>query len=226
MNPTKNTEDIDFYKYWLILKRHWLPSACIFGFTVILALIAALSQTEVFQASGKLKFKKQDPTSALVTEASEKISQLEALKVINSPLDTEAEVISSYPIVSKTIAELNLTNSENELVSYQDFLKSLEIKNIPGTDILLIAYKSPQPEEAVRVVNELMKIYRENNIRVNRTEAAAARDFINQQLPKNEQSVAQAEAALRNFKEKHNTVNLEVESSTYVQEMRKLLVRL
>ena len=170
----------------------------------------------MFQASGKLKFKKQDPTSALVTEASEKISQLEALKVINSPLDTEAEVIRSYPIVSKTIAELNLTNSDNELVSYQDFLKSLEVKNIPGTDILLISYKSPQPEETVRVVNELMKIYRENNIMVNRTEAAAAREFINQQLPKNEQSVAQAEAALRNFKEKHNTVNLEVEYSTYV----------
>lgn len=223
MNHRQNPEDIiDVYRYWLILKLHWLPAVCIFSLTFVLSLIAALSQTEIFQASGRLKFKKHDATSSLVTEAAEKIGQLETLKFINTPLDTEAEVIRSYPIVSQTIKELDLTNPEDELVTYEDFLKSLEIKNIPGTDVLLISYKSRDPQEAVKVVDQLMEIYQEHNILVNRTEAAAAREFINQQLPKTEQSLAQAEAALRNFKESYKIVDLETESQLDVEQIGEL----
>lgn len=222
MNYRQNTEDIDFYKYWLILKLHWFPAISIFSFTVIIALIAAVSQAEVFRASGRLKFKKHNATSALVTETAEKIGQLETLKFINTPLDTEAEVIRSYPIVSQTIEALDLTDNEQERVTYEDFLKSLEIKNIPGTDVLLISYKSRDSQEAVKVVNQLMNIYQENNILVNRTEAAAAREFINQQLPKTEQSLTQAEVALRNFKESYNTVDLETESKLNVEQISEL----
>ena len=222
MNHRQNPEDIDFYRYWLILKLHWLPAIGIFSLSVLLSLIAALSQTKIYQASGRLKFKKHDATSALVTEAAGKIGQLETLKFINTPLDTEAEVIRSYPIISQTIEELDLTNTKGELVTYEDFLKSLGIKNLPGTDILLISYKSRDPQEAVKVVDQLMKVYQENNILVNRTEAAAAREFINQQLPKTEQSLAQAETALRNFKETYNTVDLETESKINVEQISEL----
>lgn len=222
MNSRKHPEDLDLNKYLLVLKRHRKPAILVFLLTVIFALVSAVSQTEIYQASGKLKFKKHNTSSSLTTEAGEKIGQLETLKFVNTPLDTEAEVIRSYDVVNQTIEELNLTNDDNEPVKYQDFLKALELKNIPGTDVLLVSYKNAEPQTAKQVVDKLMENYLEKNIQFNRVEAATARQFINEQLPKTEQSLSKAEAALRDFKEKHNTVNLATESELKVTEISEL----
>jgi capsular exopolysaccharide synthesis family protein len=209
-------EDIDFQKYWLILKRHWLPATVVWGAAVALATSVAFSQKSTYEASGKLRFKKQNTTSALVTQAGEKIGQLDALNSKDTPLDTEAEVLKSSPIVNQTIAVLNLKNDEGKPLSYESFLKKLKVGTVRGTDVLGIAYKSTDREEAIVVVNRLMQIYLKTNILSNRAEAAAARKFINEQLPKVEDTVRQADAALRIFKEKNNVANLEEETKTAV----------
>jgi len=109
-------EDIDFQKYWLILKRHWLPGAVVWGTVVTLAAFVGFSQKPTYEATGKLRFKKQNTTSALVTEAGDKIGQLDTLNSKDTPLDTEAEVLKSVPIVNQTIAELNLKDKKGEPV--------------------------------------------------------------------------------------------------------------
>ncbi|MEW6498566.1 MAG: lipopolysaccharide biosynthesis protein, partial [Cyanobacteriota bacterium] len=190
-------EDIDFQKYWLILKRHWLPGTVVWGTTIALAAFIGLSEKPTYEASGKLRFKKQNTTSALVTEAGEKIGQLDALNSKDTPLDTEAEVLKSAPIVNQTIAALNLKNDKGKPVSYESFLKKLEVKTVRGTDVLSISYESGAREEAIAVVNKLMQIYLKSNIQSNRAEAAAAGNFIKEQLPKVEEAVRKADAELR-----------------------------
>lgn len=215
-------EDIDFQKYWLILKRHWLPATMVWVFTAIAALGVALLSEKQYQAYGKLKFKKQSTTSALVTEAGEKIGTLEPLNLQDSPIDTEAEVLRSVPILMQTIEELDLTTEEGEPISYETFREGLGVKALQGTDVLLVSYKSPEPEEAEAVVNRIMETYIENNVLVNRAEAAAARAFINEQLPKTEKELQKAEAALRTFKEQYNIVKLEEEASLSVIRISEL----
>lgn len=205
-------EDIDFQKYWLILKRHWLPGAVVWGTAVTLAGFVGFSQKPTYEATGKLRFKKQNTTSALVTQAGEKIGQLDALNSKDTPLDTEAEVIQSVPIVNQTIAELNLKDKKGGPVSYDSFIKKLTVKTVRGTDVLGISYESHDREEASAIVNRLMQIYIQTNILSNRAEAAAAGKFINGQLPKVEETVSQADAALRIFKQENNIVNLEEET--------------
>ncbi|MGL6136718.1 MAG: GumC family protein, partial [Planktothrix sp.] len=158
-----------------------------------------------------LRLKKLSTTSALVTDAGEKISTLDSLDAKNTPIDTEAEVIRSAPIIGNVIKQLNIKDKDGETVGYEDFLKSLGVSLIRGTDILGISYESPDAKEAEAVVNKVMELYIENNILVNRSEAAAARKFISSQLPKQEQELQAAEAELREFKEKYNIVNLEQE---------------
>jgi capsular exopolysaccharide synthesis family protein len=209
-------EDIDVQKYWLILKRHWLPAIAVWGTTVALAAFVGFSQKPTYEATGQLRFKKQNTTSALVTEAGGKIGQLDALNSKDTPLDTEAEVLKSSPIVNQTIAELNLKNEKGKPVVYENFIKILKVKTVRGTDILSISYESRDRQEAIAVVNRIIQIYIKTNILSNRAEAAAARKFLNEQLPKVEDTVRQADAALRIFKEKNNVANLEEETKTAV----------
>jgi capsular exopolysaccharide synthesis family protein len=209
-------EDIDLQKYWLILKRHWLQGAVVWGTIVAVATSIALSQKPTYEASGKLRFKKQNTTSALVTQTGEKIGQLDALNSKDTPLDTEAEVLKSSPIVNQTIADLKLKNAKGEPLTYDSFLKKLKVGTVRGTDVLGITYESTDREEAVNVVNKLIEIYIKTNILSNRSEAAAAGKFINDQLPKVEETVHQADAELRIFKQRNNIANLEEETKAAV----------
>ncbi|QIZ69186.1 GumC family protein [Oxynema aestuarii] len=210
------TEDIDFQKYWLVLKRHWLPSSCVFLLIFALAFAFAYTRKPTYEASGKLLIKKRNTTSALVTEAGAKLGELDSVYQLNSPLDTEAEIISSTPIIEQTIAELQLKGPEGNLIPPGGLLSGLGVKGIKGTDVLLITYQAGNPEEAATVVNKVMEVYIENNILVNRSEAAAAREFINKELPEIEARLSRAEAELRNFKERNNIVELEEEARSAV----------
>ncbi|MGL5881618.1 MAG: Wzz/FepE/Etk N-terminal domain-containing protein, partial [Xenococcaceae cyanobacterium] len=108
MEEQKRTEDIDFHKYWLILKRHWLPASGIWGLTILIAFLMAFFSAKTYEAYGKLRFKKENTISGLVTEAGDKIGKLDSLNYTDTPIDTEAESIASAPIVNKVIKNLLL----------------------------------------------------------------------------------------------------------------------
>lgn len=222
MENKEHPEDIDFQKYWLILKRHWLPASVVWGITVALVASVGFTKQPSYEASGKLRLKKENTTSALVTQAGEKIGKLDTLNSKDSPLDTEAEVIRSAPIVNQTIAELKLKNKKGLPVAYEDFIKALKVKGIRGTDLLSVSYESRDSKEAVAVVDTIMKIYIKNNILTNRAEPAAARAFINQQLPQVEESVRKAELALRTFKEQNQIIDLDQEAKATVAAVENL----
>ena len=212
MELSKHPEDIDFQKYWQILKRHKIPATKVFLGTVILATILALVSEKKYAAYGKLKFTKENTTSALITEGGEKLGKLETLSSTATPVDTESEVIKSAPVVEEVIKQLNLTSKNGEFVSYEDFLKNLSVKNIPGTDILSITYESSNSKEAKTIVNTVINVYIKKNIAINRTQAQAAREFISRQLPKTQAELEVAETQLKAFKEHNNIVNINVET--------------
>jgi capsular exopolysaccharide synthesis family protein len=222
MEAKQYTEDIDFGRYWLTLRRRWLPATSVFVLIVMLATALAFSKKPNYEAQGRLLFKKKSTTSSLVTEATGKISELDTLNQLNTPVDTEAEVVRSIPLIQKTIAALNLKDDKGTLLKPEDLLKQLTVKGIKGTDVLQISFKGKNPKEAAAVVNKLMALYIENNILTNRAEAAAAREFITKQLPETEITVRRAEAALRSFKEKNNVVALEQEAKYAVETIANL----
>jgi len=222
METQEYVEDIDFQKYWLIIKRHWLAGGILWIFVLMVSVFFALTTEKTYEASGKLRFKKQDATSALVTEAGEKIGKIETLSSKDTPLDTEAEVLRSEPIINQTIQALNLKDKKGNSLTYEEFLKNIEVKTIRGTDILLISCKDRQPQTTKLVVDKVMELYIKNNILVNRAEAASAREFINGQLPKNKEVLLKAEAALRTFKEKNNIIDLDTEAKMLVSQIGSL----
>ncbi|MBD2072867.1 polysaccharide biosynthesis tyrosine autokinase [Phormidium sp. FACHB-592] len=216
MEAQSYPEDIDFGKYWLILKRRWVPAGSVFVVVLLLTAIVVALQKPGYEASGKILFRKRDTTAALLTEGAGKVGELESLSQQNTPIDTEAEVLRSLPLIEKTITELDLRDKEGKPVEPEKALKNLTAKGIKGTDVLLVSYKSADPKEAAAFVNQLIKAYLDSNVLVNRTETTAAREFIAQQLPKTEAELRQAEINLRNFKEQNNVVGLKAESDSVV----------
>ncbi|MHC0062270.1 GumC family protein [Nostoc sp. UIC 10890] len=218
--PTENI--VTFNTYSQILKRRWVSAIVIFFPALLIALLPLLLRQPNYVAEGKLLFQKTNITSSL-TGVEAELNKLESVSQNQSnPLNTEAEVIRSIPIVQKTINKLNLKDDKGELLKIQDFLKKLTVKNIDGTDILLVSYEDTKPEMAAEVVNKLMAAYLEYNVSIHRNQTTAARKFLEKQMPNAELTVLKAEADIARFKENYKSVALSEEASKAVENIADL----
>ncbi len=154
----ESTESIGFQQYWLILKRRWLPASVVFASVFALTVLSLLLQKPVYEAEGKLLFKKTSTTSS-ITGLGTDVGQLNPLQKESTPVDTEAEIIRSVPIIQKTITRLDLKDFGGAPLKLQNFLQQLNVSNIRGTDVLQISYKATDPEKTAAVVNTLMAVY-------------------------------------------------------------------
>ncbi|MBE9168907.1 polysaccharide biosynthesis tyrosine autokinase [Pleurocapsales cyanobacterium LEGE 06147] len=212
--------DVNLSGYLLKLKRRWKPALAIFLLTVTATAIGSMFLKKNYAAEGKLLFK-QDRLPSLVGLDKE-VGELKPLLNNQSPLSTQVEVITSGPVLQETIEELQLKNEEGELLKPDDLRQRLNIKLIGGSDVVEISYRNPDPKVAANVVNTLMDVYIQRQIRNIQAEPATAKEFINKQLPQVEAKVAQAESKLREFKETNNVVNLTKEAETTVVELAAL----
>lgn len=208
-------EEIDVQRYWLILQRRWLAAAGVLSGVLAIAAVYALLQRPVYQAEGKLLIKSSSASE--LTGLGETLGQLKALGEQNTPLDTQAEIIRSAPIVQGVIESLGLKDSKGKLLATDVLARNLKVKGVTGTDVLQISYESEQPREASKVVNQVIELFLKNNVQFNRAEAISARKFIEEQIPKTEDAVRQADSAVRRFKEENKLISLDEESGQAVK---------
>lgn len=208
-------------RYWQVIKRRWLPGTAVFLSVLTLGIIATSMKKDIYQAEAKLRFKKNNASFAL-TELGKAISNLSPLVDKSNPIDTEAEIVRSIPLVQKTIDDLQLKNEEGSPLSVNTFLSNLQVSNILSTDVLKIAYEDRDPTKAAQIVNALVENYLENNIKVNREEAVAAKEFLEEQLLQAEQALQDAEALIRRIKEENNLVAPQEEATEIVKNVLQL----
>jgi polysaccharide biosynthesis transport protein len=196
-----------YFQYWIILKRRWLPVSIVFFTLLVLSIVKTVLETPIYQASGQLVLKKNSTSS--LTGVGSQLGQLDS-SVTGKPLGTELAILRSSPIAAKTINKLKL--NLNPLV----FLKDLQVRNLENTDILEIYYTSKNPGEAAKVVNSLMEIYIENDINANRTQTKSATNFIAEELPKRKAALQIAEKRLQIFKQRNRVLDLKAEAGSTV----------
>lgn len=196
-----HVEEIDFQKYLLVLQRRWMTAVGVFGVVFTLALLHALSTKPTYTAQASLLIKTSRTSS--LTGLGEDLGRLESLVQNNSPVDTQAKIVTSVPVLQATITSLSLKNDEGEPLKVEDLQKKLKVEGVKGTDVLEVSYTHQDPQLAAKVINKIVEEYTKQNIQANREEAISAGKFMLQQLPKTEEAVQKAELALRRFKERN-----------------------
>ncbi len=212
---------IGFQEYWQILKRRWLPALAVFASVLALTTYSTLKEKPIYEAEGKLLFKKTTPGSTL-TELGKEMGQLTPAAEQSNPLTTEIELIRSVENIEKTISILQLKDAKNTPLKIKDFLKNLTVASIRGADILIVSYKDKKPKIAADVVKTMMDFYIDNNQKVNRLEAVSIRQFIETKLPQSDKNMRKAAADLSKLKEDNKIVNLEEEAKSAVVVMAEL----
>ncbi len=171
-----------------------------------------------YEASGKLLF--QINRTSSLTGFGEKIGDLESLKRESNPLDTQALLVQSAPIVQGVIDTLNLKDKKGFPLNPDSI--AIKADTVVGADVLKVSFVSPDPQLAKTVVNQVMKSYIANNIVSNRAEATAAGTFIEKQLPRAKAELDQAAEELRQFKAQNKVIELKEETSGTVKTLTSL----
>jgi polysaccharide biosynthesis transport protein len=210
-------EQVDLQSYWLGIKRRWKPAVGVFAATLALAGAAASTQKPSYTVSSKVLLR-SDRLPGLTGlgngnggESGGGLGSITHLTQQSSPIRTESEMLLSNRLLERTVKALQLKDKAGQLLTPESLASGFKIKEVSGADVLKVTYTDRDPKRAAAILNQLMKEYLQSNIAENRTEAAAAHEFIAQELPKTEAVVHQADEALRAFKERSGIANLESE---------------
>jgi polysaccharide biosynthesis transport protein len=208
--------EIDLKQYWSTLKRWWLPALGVFVLVVGLATLIAMKQETVYQAEAKLWFKTSRSPGLTGLAKDIDIGRLEALTLENNPLDTQAEIVRSIPVLQEVVRSLKLD------ITPQQLSRRLQVKGIVGTDVLQIGYQDQDADLAAAIANKVAYVYIRSNVQANRAEAASARKFIQAQLPRTEATVDETDSNLRRFREENNVILLDEEAKAAVRTISNL----
>ncbi|MEO0376092.1 MAG: hypothetical protein AAF329_16015 [Cyanobacteria bacterium P01_A01_bin.17] len=221
MQSKEPSDDLNVQKYLLVLKRRWHPAVIVFLIVSVLSILSGSFEEPVYRASGSLLFKSSRAPSLTGIEGD--IGELDSLVFGGNPLETQAEIIKSLSIAESVIESLGLKNDSGEPLSPVALVQSLQVSGVSETaDVLSVAYKSPYPERAAAIVNQVMEEYIRANLLDNRAEATTAREFIESDLPGSEATVRAAERALQEFRESNGIVALEEEADAVVDTLKGL----
>jgi capsular exopolysaccharide synthesis family protein len=215
------TSQVDLFHLLTLLRRYlWLFVLTVGGVLGLTILITLLLRP-MYEAKGQLLME-QDNKASELTGLSEKLGGLDSLTSQGNPLETQAQVLLSGPVLSQTIAAEDLRTDEGKPLSIEDFRDLLKVKAIRNTDVLEVSFRDPSPEKAAKTLKTLFQYYLLADVQANRAQTRAAREFIVSQLPRTEQDLRKTESALRKFKEGSRVINLEAEGQAAVEGMGKL----
>ena len=186
--------------YWRIIKRHRFLGTAVLLLVSALGIILTAQSNPVYEAQAKLKFRASSFNSFL-TDNNQLINKLYRLINQDNFINTEIEVISSRPLIEKTITSLNRETETAQPIDVETFRNNLKLKRVGYTNILQIKYQDTDPVQATEAVNQLIVNYLAHNIAVNQEEAKVREQLIQEQLPQVEQKLQRTENAIRKIQE-------------------------
>jgi len=196
-------EHLDLGRYWQVIRRHWIPATATFAGIVTLSLVAALASKDVYEAKSELLIKADSSIGLPKSREEDKRTNPD-----KDPIETEASILGSRTIVEKVIKELDLKTDNGKPLTYKKVSKALNVQPVIGTDLLEISYENEDPDVAISFVKRAVDLYKDGYAIYNSEAELKNADFIEQQLPKLEVAVEDAEANLRNFKNRNGISNL------------------
>ena len=209
MDPNSHLEEyIDFNRYWQVLKRRWLPATATFAGILGISLIAALTSEKVFEAEAQLQIQPDNTENVLGIRGIQGEGQ-KNYSDPKDPLETEAKIFKSRPVIEKLIDELDLKNKKGKTLTYKKVSSNLKVEPIMGTELLQVSYADPDPDVAVAFVDRAVEIYKNEYALFNRREASKAKEFLESELPRAEDNVRKAEEELRQFKNRNRIPDID-----------------
>ena len=210
MDEQKNTENagVHFLDYWRVIRSRKEIILAVLLLVILTGTAVTFMMPKYFKSVCRI----------IVKQDSDEMSPFGRTQMQHYSvyfLMTEYEVIRSKIVLYKVIENLNLqriwgdkyTNGENVLQKrdcYNILKNRIRIEQVRNTSTIAITATSEDPEEAKRVANEIATVYLEHRLRSKITEVKQGILALSDELAKQNDKVAAAEAEVERIRTEKN----------------------
>jgi capsular exopolysaccharide synthesis family protein len=140
---------------------------------------------------------------------------------------TQLNLMKSRKLINQTVNQLS---TEYPSLTIKEFVEKYEIDQIINeekkqevdTNIFQAVYTDNDPKKTKQVLETIQSVYQQYNREQQETRLNEGLRFINKQLPVARQSLIEADAALKRFRQENNLIAPEQEASVVAEELREL----
>lgn len=205
----------------VLIKRKWI---LIGSLTIVFGAVAisTLRSTPIYEAVGSIAINKVDPMMFNLKDSGS--GEMEYYDPAD--LDTEVRILKSDLLALQVIRQLNLDkppgarDTDSALESLQpdsprtsaalsNFKGSLQVALVPNTRIIEIHYRSPDKNQAARVVNALASTYVEQNFKTRFESTMQASDWLSKQLVDLQVKVETSQEKLVQYQKQHEILGID-----------------
>ena len=177
-------------------KYRW-PGLFVAWMAAIVGVTIALKVPNQYEASARIYVDTQSILKPLM-------SGLAIQPNIDQQVAMLSRTLISRPNIEKLIrmADLDLKNDSKsqQEVQIEDLMKVLEIKSTNRDNLYTLSYRNEDADRAKRVVQSLVSIFVDSRLSSSRSDADAAKVFINEQIKAYESKLQLAETRLKEFR--------------------------
>jgi capsular exopolysaccharide synthesis family protein len=203
---------------WIVKRRRWEILSFI-GVAVIATVIVSARITPIYESTATIDIDRQEPSSVVGQDS----SRSAALNDSDQFLATQLKLIQSDSVLRPVVQRFKLPardiedrSKENTTARAEEApikLKRLTVKRPPNTYLVLISYRSSDPQQAADVANGVAESYIENTYNIRFRASSGLSSFMEKQLEELKAKMESSSAALAGFEKELNVINPEEKTS-------------
>jgi len=204
--------------YLWILKRHrWKILSFVLA-CVLATLVVSSRLTPIYESTATVDVDRQTPTGVIGQE-----SMRSTTNDADQFLATQVRLIQSDSVLRPVVDKYRLRDAEGApevpaaLAGLTEDapvrLKKLKVTRPPNTYLLLISYRSPDPQLAANVSNAVADSYLRHTYNIRYRSSASLSAFMEKQLEELKAKMERSTAALLQFERELNVINPEEKTS-------------
>ena len=201
---------------WLLKREKWKLLAFV-SIVVAATVIVSSRMTPYYQSTATIDIDRMQPTGVVGQEAS-------ARPTVNDSelfLSTQVRLIQSDSVLRPVAQQLkirlaDLRGEQASSARAQEApvtLPRLSVTRPPNSYLILIAYRSPDPELAARVANAVAKSYIDHTYQIRIQAAAGLSEFMTKGMDEMRAKMERSSAALAQFEKELNVIDPEQKTS-------------
>jgi succinoglycan biosynthesis transport protein ExoP len=202
--------------YLWILRRHGWKIVAFVATCICATLIVSARQKPIYESTATVDVDRQAPSEIVGQDSTRTIAPNDA----DQFLATQVKLIQSDAVLRPVAEQYQLLKREGQLnnikperaqqiIAAPIKLKQLKVSRPPNTYLLLISYRSPDPDLAANVANSIAKSYLNHTYDIRIRSSASLSLFMEKQLDELKAKMERSSLALAQFEKDLDVVNPE-----------------
>ena len=209
-------------QYLWVVKRHRSKLAAFVILSVIATVIVSKRLTPLYESTAVIDIDRQTPAGVLGNESTSALNSAD----VENYLTTQEQIVTSDAVLRPVVEKYHLlTLALNQLA--KDKILSSRLKDapiqLPGlkvtrplhTFLLLISYRSPDPQLSADIVNEIAKSYIRHTYDIRFQAASQMTGYMEKQLEELKAKMERSAGALANLEKDLDVINPEEKTNVF-----------